>query len=67
MQVYPKYAAFSHRELADVIVGPHSVNFQQSREIQVEWNLSNVVPFFKMGKKEELWSLLACQSHLNAW
>ncbi|GAB0195585.1 hypothetical protein GRJ2_002023800 [Grus japonensis] len=42
------------RELADVIVRPLSIIFQQSwesGEVPVDWKLANVVPIFKKGKK----------------
>lgn len=44
------------KELADVIVGPLSIIFQQSwesGEVPVDWKLANVVPIFKKGKKED--------------
>ncbi|GAB0188707.1 mitochondrial enolase superfamily member 1 [Grus japonensis] len=44
------------RELADVIVRPLSIIFQQSwesGEVPVDWKLANVVPIFKKGKKED--------------
>lgn len=43
-------------ELADVIVRPRSGIYQglrQSGEAPADWKLANVVPIFKMGKKED--------------
>jgi len=42
--------------LADVIAGPLSIIFQwswESGEVPVNWKLTNVVPVFKKGKKED--------------
>jgi len=44
------------KELADVIVRPLSIIFQQSgesEEVSVHWKLANVVSVFKRGKEED--------------
>lgn len=55
----------SSKNLADVIVKPLSMIFEWSwgsREVPADWKLANIVPVFKMGKKDD-WQ---CQSHCSA-
>ncbi|KAK4806707.1 LOW QUALITY PROTEIN: hypothetical protein QYF61_027708 [Mycteria americana] len=45
------------RELAEVLTKPLSILYQQSwltREVPVDWRLTNVTPIYKKGQKEDL-------------